>query len=87
MVYLRAPRLPVHLLVLYTFPGLDATCSHWRLYTIAWMSLSAFKGASPALRDHEVELFCHADLVFYRGQSSFKQGSPAPERPRISCAV
>lgn len=34
--------------------------------------LSAFKGASPALREYEAELFCRADLVFTGGQSLYE---------------
>lgn len=34
--------------------------------------LSAFKGASPALKALEVELFSHADLVFTGGQSLYE---------------
>jgi UDP-galactopyranose mutase len=34
--------------------------------------LSAFKGASPALRDRETELFRRADLVFTGGQSLYE---------------
>jgi UDP-galactopyranose mutase len=34
--------------------------------------LSAFKGASPVLREHESELFLQADLVFTGGQSLYE---------------
>ena len=43
--------------------------------------LSAFKGASPALRDHEAELFRRADLVFTGGQSLYE--SKVHQHPNV----
>jgi len=82
MVYLRAPDPPVHLLVLY--PMALAFTRHLQLAVVydCMDELSAFKGAS-ALRDHEAELFRHADLGITGGQSLYEK-LPAPERLRIS---
>jgi UDP-galactopyranose mutase len=43
--------------------------------------LSAFKGASPALRAQEAELFRHADLVFTGGQSLYE--SKVHQHPNV----
>ena len=43
--------------------------------------LSAFKGASPALRDQEAELFRRADLVFTGGQSLYE--SKVHQHPNV----
>jgi UDP-galactopyranose mutase len=43
--------------------------------------LSAFKGASPALKEYEAALFCRADLVFTGGHSLYE--SKANQHPNV----
>ncbi len=59
----------------YYTPMAMAFTRHWKPQAIVYDcmdELSAFKGAPPALREYEAELFRRADLVFTGGQSLYE---------------
>lgn len=68
----------------YYTPMALAFTRHWQPLAVVYDcmdELSAFKGASPALKDYEAELFRRADLVFAGGQSLYE--SKVHQHPNV----